>query len=289
MRKQFIAILLISFSTIYAQETKPSAPGSAALNGDEKLAAIVAACAQGYPHDFEGVARDAKGRVVLRFKGREFLYDDGKSKPFTELLNAPDIKDTFSQTYPLDNPVDKLPENFDPGRFRVEDLFKTLYGATESEVVRNCATVNFCGNKVQFNACCGAADALTAVGKDLDALFAKRPDLREYVIHLGGTFNWRFIAGTGRLSNHSFATAIDLNVNKSAYWRSDAPSKLATFSRKNWPLEIIQAFEQHGFIWGGKWWHYDTMHFEYRPELIAYARSHPSKPVPGPPSAERKL
>jgi len=27
-------------------------------------------------------------------------------------------------------------------------------------------------------------------------------------------------------------------------------------------------FERHGFIWGGRWWHYDTMHFEYRPELL---------------------
>jgi hypothetical protein len=27
-------------------------------------------------------------------------------------------------------------------------------------------------------------------------------------------------------------------------------------------------FEKHGFIWGGKWYHYDTMHFEYRPELL---------------------
>jgi len=34
-----------------------------------------------------------------------------------------------------------------------------------------------------------------------------------------------------------------------------------------------QTFEHHGFIWGGKWWHFDTMHFEYRPEIIAYAKS----------------
>jgi hypothetical protein len=31
------------------------------------------------------------------------------------------------------------------------------------------------------------------------------------------------------------------------------------------------------------------MHFEYRPELIAYAHSHPSKPVPDPPGAEQEL
>ena len=35
------------------------------------------------------------------------------------------------------------------------------------------------------------------------------------------------------------------------------------------PEKIIAAFEKHGFIWGGNWYHYDTMHFEYRPDLIA--------------------
>jgi hypothetical protein len=31
---------------------------------------------------------------------------------------------------------------------------------------------------------------------------------------------------------------------------------------------LIKIFEKYGFIWGGKWNHYDTMHFEYRPELL---------------------
>ncbi|MBP9613702.1 MAG: M15 family metallopeptidase, partial [Sulfurospirillum sp.] len=26
--------------------------------------------------------------------------------------------------------------------------------------------------------------------------------------------------------------------------------------------------EKYGFVWGGRWYHYDTMHFEYRPELF---------------------
>ena len=33
-------------------------------------------------------------------------------------------------------------------------------------------------------------------------------------------------------------------------------------------LEVVSIFEKHGFIWGGKWYHYDTMHFEYRPEFF---------------------
>jgi peptidoglycan LD-endopeptidase CwlK len=36
-------------------------------------------------------------------------------------------------------------------------------------------------------------------------------------------------------------------------------------------MEIVKIFEKYGFIWGGKWYHYDTMHFEYRPELIVSA------------------
>lgn len=34
------------------------------------------------------------------------------------------------------------------------------------------------------------------------------------------------------------------------------------------PPEIVAVFERHGFIWGGRWRHFDTMHFEYRPELL---------------------
>ena len=28
------------------------------------------------------------------------------------------------------------------------------------------------------------------------------------------------------------------------------------------------AVEAEGFAWGGRWFYFDTMHFEYRPELF---------------------
>ena len=34
----------------------------------------------------------------------------------------------------------------------------------------------------------------------------------------------------------------------------------------------VDAFEAEGFIWGGRWYHFDSLHFEYRPELIALAK-----------------
>jgi|GEM_PF-645494 len=33
-------------------------------------------------------------------------------------------------------------------------------------------------------------------------------------------------------------------------------------------VDHFKVFEKHGFIWGGRWKHYDTMHFEYRPEFF---------------------
>jgi hypothetical protein len=66
--------------------------------------------------------------------GQKFAYDDGITKALEERLDYPDIKDMFFQTYPLANPTDRLPKDFDPGRCRVEALFMTLYGDSESAV-----------------------------------------------------------------------------------------------------------------------------------------------------------
>jgi len=41
------------------------------------------------------------------------------------------------------------------------------------------------------------------------------------------------------------------------------PGKMHTI-----PWQVVEAFEAEGFIWGGKWNHFDCMHFEYRPEFF---------------------
>ena len=38
-----------------------------------------------------------------------------------------------------------------------------------------------------------------------------------------------------------------------------------------WPAAIVSAFEAEHFVWGGRWNRYDTMHFEWRPELFCEA------------------
>jgi hypothetical protein len=44
------------------------------------------------------------------------------------------------------------------------------------------------------------------------------------------------------------------------------------------PVSVIAAFEHEGFVWGGKWLFFDTMHFEYRPEIIVMARTANAEP-----------
>ena len=67
---------------------------------------------------------------------------------------------------------------------------------------------------------------------------------------------------------HAYAAAIDINAKYSNYWRWGSGSKGEPIWRNQIPIQIVRIFERHGFIWGGYWYHYDTMHFEYRPELV---------------------
>ncbi|MBN9071220.1 MAG: M15 family metallopeptidase [Rhizobiales bacterium] len=72
------------------------------------------------------------------------------------------------------------------------------------------------------------------------------------------------------MSMHAYGAAIDLNTKYTAYWQWQKPDAAGHIKWSNRiPKEIVDIFERHGFIWGGRWYHYDTMHFEYRPEMLA--------------------
>jgi hypothetical protein len=245
----------------------------ASYGSDAKFPSIVRALAEAYPKDFVGIEIRASGEAMILLANDCALpYDDGQTKTFEQRIEKPDVEDMFSDLYPLANPTDRLPENFDPGRYRIDQMFMAVYGRSAEEVAKNCAKVDFCGQPVTFNRRAGASDALGKVSAELSSLVQAQPELAAYVEKLGGGFNWRQIAGTQQLSNHSFGIAIDLNPSQGAYWRWQPLPRLPAYSRLGFPQSVIEIFERHGFIWGGKWYHYDTMHFEYRPELIGYAR-----------------
>jgi hypothetical protein len=100
-------------------------------------------------------------------------------------------------------------------------------------------------------------------------------------------WNWRTIADTQSRSFHAYGTALDLlpgsHGGLQTYWLWTAenfPSWWAVpYERRSHPPEaVIKAFEEYGFIWGGKWLFFDTMHFEYRPEILLLSNI-PFKPA----------
>jgi D-alanyl-D-alanine carboxypeptidase len=222
----------------------------------------------GYPEHLERI----EGNTLIWRDGTRMPLDDGKGdKTFADWLEKPDIEDTLSVAYPAGDLASPPPMDSDPGRARNAAFFDKVYGdCRKGEVEKNLTTVVWLplktGQRLPFNKANGAAQALQAVSAELDALPAR---FDVFLYPSAGTYNCRAIAGTKRMSAHGHAIAIDIALKRSDYWRNVKAGKDGAYAYKNEiPMEIVRIFESHGFIWGGKWHHYDTMHFEYRPELI---------------------
>ena len=199
--------------------------------------------------------------------GSRMLYDNGREKDFEQMLDHSDPEDMFYIRY--EEPQGSPAYLADAGRSRCEALFKKMYGSTEAEVRRGLVSVEWFGQEVLFASANGAADSLRAVAREL----AGYPDLRPY-LKSSGTFNWRSVRGAKRQSAHSYGIAFDIGVDHADYWLWKNPGAGET-DRLEYanriPRKIVEIFRRHGFIWGGAWYHYDTMHFEYRPEILGYA------------------
>jgi len=219
--------------------------------------------------------KTATKKAIIWKDGMIMPYDDGQEhKTFLELLTNPDLEDqVMAMTYPNGEYfLQPLPQH-DPGRIRYLPFFKKMYGNSKTEVAQQLRTIIWLPKSLHIPL---QVTTVNQVDKKLQALSDKLdslPHLLPYLRNPAGTFNWRKIAGTSRLSMHSFGMTIDINVEYANYWRwsvkgEDPNGKRIIEYRNRIPLELVKLFEQYGFIWGGKWYHYDTMHFEYRPELL---------------------
>lgn len=222
-----------------------------------------------YPDAIRSVeARDGAWFVTFR-DGREVPWDDGRDKDADARLTDPDLEDTVAQRYPAGRPFARVAEGNEPGRVRHPVLFANAYGDGERAVRAHLVEVPWPSSapaSVRVSIENGAADALRAVIASLSEL---PPEARRCLEPPIGSFSYRQIRGTERLSGHAYGVAIDLNTSCGEYWRWQRPFRGLEASRM--AKAIVDAFEAQGFIWGGRWHHYDTFHFEYRPEFFAPA------------------
>lgn len=216
------------------------------------------------PHD--------SNAIIWKKDGTPMQFDDGVlGKNLETMLSQPDLQDQMAMPYASGEKF-TIKKDYDPGRVRFEPFFKKMYGATEAEVKANLETIywlpSVSNQPLLVTRINGVSQKLQAISNELDRLVQQpgQSYLLTYLKDPGGTFKWRNTAGTDRLSPHSFGIAIDINSAHSDYWQWSTDGGVAYHNQI--PMEIVKVFEKYGFIWGGKWYHYDTMHFEYRPELL---------------------
>jgi hypothetical protein len=222
----------------------------------------------------ETIQARAGNDLILRNGMRLDAGDSDRAMPFDVVLTHASIRDMFRIAYPAGAPLTAPAENFDPGRFRNKAFFDAMYGdCRKGEVARNLVSVVWLpkhwGHKIEVTRINGVADRLREVSDEIDAL----PDsIRRAAWPTAGTYACRGVADANQPSMHAYGAAIDLNLAFSSYWLWDnAKTEQKNVWLNQMPARIVDIFERHGFIWGGRWYHYDTMHFEYRPELLGVA------------------
>ncbi|MGM9759506.1 MAG: M15 family metallopeptidase [Parabacteroides sp.] len=103
-------------------------------------------------------------------------------------------------------------------------------------------------------------------------------DIRSMQANNSSAFNFRFIAGTTKLSNHSQGLAIDINPLYNPYVKRRSDGSLSVSPKEGRPYAdrsrlfaykitaddlCCRLFKAHGFTWGGDWIHQkDYQHFE---------------------------
>ena len=225
-----------------------------------------------YPEFITNVETTSDDKVYCVIKsGKKILYDDKLKKTHEEKLYNPDLQDMLEQYYPLDKTNEIYDMSFDPGRGRNYTLLGEVYGSSKQAIEKNLVSLKYGYTNYQFNGKNNANLALEYALKEVIPLAKSRNDIGAILYPASGTYNYRVISGTSLLSPHSFGIAIDLKSDPRDYWKWSSKEKGAK-RLSEYPLELVTAFENNNFVWGGKWGHFDILHFEYRPEIILKAK-----------------
>lgn len=213
------------------------------------------------------------GSRPIHFQGGRMLAEDG--------LDREEDCDPLFYPYALQL-RDELPPLPKASPTYCTDVLESLWGSTEDEIRSHGQSTTFLGRKMFLNNL--VIDALVGVERDILDASRDDPAIARWIDELAITYSFinRGIAGSPTRSHHAWGMALDLvptsYEGRHVYWRWSR-----VFNREDWhlipwerrwspPQAVVEIFESHGFIWGGKWSHFDNIHFEYRPEILLYNR-----------------
>ncbi|MCL1929162.1 MAG: M15 family metallopeptidase [Treponema sp.] len=252
---------------------------------------VMKAYAAAFPQAISRV-EERNGDWAVLLRGKWFFYAEGRLLPETERNNVSSWARQSFYNYPAELPPWKEPEGEQAERLRNvlsnrranppkrnPDFFDTLWQATtRNEAVAKMVRINFFGSN--FDVHIDLKDRLLKINALVMEAAKTDTEIRDFLSNIGsiGAFNWRNVAATVSRSYHSYGVAIDILPKKlqglATYWQwtsdDDNPEwyKVPYEGRYHPPMAVVKIFERYGFCWGGKWPLFDTMHFEYRPEIM---------------------
>jgi D-alanyl-D-alanine carboxypeptidase len=100
-----------------------------------------------------------------------------------------------------------------------------------------------------------ADSLLTVFEKIWNSAGNDQTKINEWGMNLyGGGFNYRLMRGSTRLSMHSWGCAVDFDPARNGF--GDSTPNFANFP------QVLDAFANEGWTWGGKWTKADGMHWQ---------------------------
>jgi len=218
--------------------------------------------------------------VVFALARGRLHFQDGRMLEEGRLDRSPACDPIF-YAYPL-GPLSEPPAAEAEMPTYCTDVQEVMWGRTEKEIRDHGRTIEFLDHRMFVNEL--VIEPLGAVERDIRVVARRDPAVAAWVDELDVTYSFvsRDIAGSETRSQHGWGMAVDFVPRsyggRAVYWRWSR-----VYDREGWdriPLErrwsppepVVEIFESHGFVWGGKWAHFDMIHFEYRPEILLYSR-----------------
>lgn len=254
---------------------------------------------QAYPavkfeSEFDSSIGDWKIHLKAGERSATLYWAEGKFLPKEELEHK-DLYSPFLYSY--------AKEMSDPKDFTDEDINRIKnFSAPENrtqrkgsppflyDLIYDCNTRASLETHIKYfsflNKRCNAHefihDKLALVQADIFKEAESDLEVKQFIADIASadSYSWRSISDSGNRSFHSLGLAIDILPKgwgqKNIYWAwrrdIDPENWMMLDLDRRWmpPKKVVEIFESHGFLWGGKWIIWDNMHFEYRPEVILY-------------------
>jgi hypothetical protein len=251
---------------------------------------VIKAIAQGYQRQIDKVEfRDDDWALLLRNKW--FFYAGGRMLPEDILKDTENYSPQPFYNYQAELPQWKEPTPEEAERFRSmannrnqnpprrsSFFFDDLWRAhNQNESDQRVKSIRFLGKPVTVHYL--ILEILSLVEEEITEEGKADPQVQIWINNVSSLegWMWRNIADTQSRSFHSYGLAVDIIPKsfggKETYWLWAARNRqdwwnISYNNRYHPPEAVIKAFEKYGFVWGGKWLYFDTMHFEYRPEVL---------------------